>query len=111
VGRVVDLERERVEVLAHQLLPVLRERGSVIANTFDLDDIERWRRAARRAGRMLGWRVRTGLLANGARVWATSEDWPIPPGAGKEAAEQVDELVARSRSEQPGRHRRPHSRR
>ena len=93
MSRVVDLERERVEALARTLVPLLRERGSVVVSTAAVEDVERWRRAARRAGRMLGWRTRTGVLADGSRVWATCDDWPMPAGAMADAARQVDELV------------------
>ncbi len=77
MGTLIDLERERVEALARELLPVLRERGSLMADVVDLDDLERWRKAARRAGRLLGWRVRTGVVAEGTRVWASSDDFPV----------------------------------
>jgi len=79
VARVVDLERERVERLADKLAPVLRERGAVVVDVAELESMERWRRAARRAGRLLGWRMRTGISRDGRRVWAASDDWPIPP--------------------------------
>lgn len=85
MGQVVDLERQRVEALARDLVPVLRERGALYAETADLDDVERWRRAARRAGRLLGWRVRTGLIAGDERVWAISEDFPMDERAQREA--------------------------
>ncbi|MCA1696961.1 MAG: hypothetical protein LC749_20815 [Actinobacteria bacterium] len=89
MGRVVDLEREQVEALARQLVPTLRERGSVVANTAGLGDVDRWRKAARRAGRMLGWRVRTGLEADGARVWAASDDFQPSPSAERAAIEAL----------------------
>ncbi len=89
MGRVVDLERERVEALARELAPMLRERGSLMADTADLDDVERWRAAARRAGRLLGWRVRTGVVAEGTRVWASSDDFPVTDEWRREAAERV----------------------
>lgn len=89
MGRLIDLERERVEVLARELVPALRERGSLSAETAELADVERWRRAARRAGRLLGWRVRTGVMAEGSRVWAVSEDFPLSDEALRDAAERV----------------------
>lgn len=75
MGRVVDLEAQRVEALARELIPMLRERGSVMATTAGLPNLDRWRKAARRAGRMLGWQVRTGFVAGDARVWVTSDDF------------------------------------
>lgn len=92
-GRVVDLERQKVEVLAGQLLPVLRERGSLSAETVDLDDVERWRRAVRRAARLLGWKVRTGVTPDGSRAWAFSDDFPMTEAERREAAERVSAAI------------------
>lgn len=81
MGRVVDLERERVEALARQLVAPLQERGTVMVATADVDDVERWRRAARRAGRLLGWHVRTCVTGDGEWVWAGSDDRPVSDDA------------------------------
>lgn len=89
MGQVVDLEQQRVEALARDLLPLLRERGSLMADVVDLHDAERWRAAARRAARILGWRVRTGLVPEGPRVWATSEDFPVAEAEQREAMRRV----------------------
>ena len=89
---VVDLESVRVERLAQELVESLRAAGSAHATIADVDDIERWRRAARRAGRLLGWRVRTGVSSD--RVWATSEDWLPGPGADWKAARTFAALIA-----------------
>jgi hypothetical protein len=78
--RVVDLETIRVEQLAAELMPMLRERGAIVTDTERLESVERWRRAARRAARQLGWSIRTGLSSDRRRVWAASDDWPIPSG-------------------------------
>ncbi len=93
MGQVVDLERRQVEALARQLVPALREYGSVIVDATALDNVDRWRRAARRAGRILGWHVRTGLVADGARVWAASDDFPVTDSARPEAAERVGDFL------------------
>jgi hypothetical protein len=93
LGQVIDLERGRVEALARELAPALRRRGSLVAETADLDDVERWRRAARRAGRMLGWRMRTGLVAGSGRVWAVSEDFPVDEAAQREAMRRVKAAI------------------
>ena len=77
MGRVVDLETRKVERLADEPLPVLRHRGSVVADSATLEDVDRWRRAARSAGRRLGWRIRTGVSRDGSRVWATSESYEM----------------------------------
>ena len=78
MGRVEKLERQRVERLAAELVAVLRECGEVRVETDVLENIERWRDAARRAGRILGWRVRTGVSRDGRYAWVVSEDWPVP---------------------------------
>ena len=105
MGRVVDLERTKVEALARALMPALRDRGSIAADVAGLEDVERWRRAARRAGRLLGWRVRTGVTADGAQVRAASDDWPVPPGAHRHAALRVSSALGLTH--RPRRRRRP----
>jgi hypothetical protein len=58
-------------------------------------DIDRWRRAARLAGRHLGWRVRTG--GGDGRAWATSNDWTAPEGADRLAANLIAAVVSGAR--------------
>jgi hypothetical protein len=72
VERVVDLERARVEALAQELLSVQRRSGSdrLIVEVSTLESVERWRRAARRAARLLGRRVHTSLSPDRTRVAA-----------------------------------------
>jgi len=89
VGEVVDLERERTEALARELAPLLRARG-VIAADETAGDLDRFRRAARRAGRMLGWRVRTGASADGRRAWASSPDYVVSDEDRRRAGEAID---------------------
>jgi hypothetical protein len=68
---VHDLERARVETLARELAKMFQQasRGWPRVDTAQLEDVERWRRAARRAGRLLGIHVRTGVTHDGRRVW------------------------------------------
>lgn len=76
MGRVIDIEKQRVEQLALELVPTLRDRQQVSRKIADVDDVDRWRRAARRAGRILGVRVRTGV--NDHRiVWVVEERSPL----------------------------------
>ena len=89
MGQVVDLERQRVEALARDLVPLLQERGSIWVATAEVEDVERWRRAARRAGRLLGWHVRTGVTSDGELVWALSEDFPMSEAEQREAMRRV----------------------
>ncbi len=43
---------------------------SVVRWTSSIDDVETWRKAARRAGRILGVSIRTGVSDDRTRVWA-----------------------------------------
>jgi hypothetical protein len=47
--------------------------GSVLHLADGLGDVERWRRAARRAGRILAVPIRIGVSPDGTRVWAVDE--------------------------------------
>lgn len=85
MARVTSLERARVAQLAATLVPELRDRGYVMVSVDELEDVERWRAAAQRAARLLGWSVQTGVTSDGGHVWAYSDDWPVPPGAHREA--------------------------
>ena len=90
---VVDLEAVRVQRLAEELSGELQAVGAVWAPVEDIDDIDRWRRAARGAGRSLGWRIRTGISED--RVWAVSEDYEPPLKADREAALRFADLIDR----------------
>ena len=89
---VVDLEAVRVERLAEEIADSMSATGSMRVAVVDVEDVDRWRRAARRAGRLLGWHIRTG--ASSEWVWATSEDWLPGPGADWRAARTFASLVA-----------------
>jgi hypothetical protein len=78
VGRVDRLERQRVERLARELASVLRSTGYLVMDTGKVEDVVAWRRAARRAARLIGWSVHTGVSRDARRVWATSDDWRRP---------------------------------
>lgn len=96
MAKVVDLERFRVERLAGEIVPWLRDRGSVLVETSGLESVERWRRAARRAGRLLGWRVRTGVSPAGDRVWAVSDDYEVDPAQLADAMTRMTLALTRS---------------
>jgi hypothetical protein len=93
MARVTDLERQRVERLAADLAPVLRAEGAVIVKVADVESVDRWRRAARRAGRLLGWSIRTGKSHDGTTVWAASDDWLLPPGEHERVAERASDRI------------------
>ena len=70
-GQVIDLEHVRVSRLAAEVADQIRSgQGSVVRMAADVGDVERWRRAVRCAGRLLGVPVRTGVAPDGERVWA-----------------------------------------
>lgn len=71
MGRVVDL-------WAREIIDTLRRSGSVVRAADGLD-VDRWRRAARQAGREMGWSVRTGVSSDGSTVWAVSSDYVPTP--------------------------------
>lgn len=96
---VIKLEERVLESIARRLAPGLADRGIVAADVAEIESVERWREAARRAGRQLGYPVRTALSTDGTMVWAVLER-PVEPG----------EQAAAARST-PGRsHRRPSGR-
>lgn len=68
MAKVVDLERQRVEQLARELVPILRERRQIIRRVADVENVERFRRAGRCAGRLLGVPVRTGVNDHGVVI-------------------------------------------
>jgi len=67
---VHDLERARVEVLAREIAAAFQRQanGWLAVDITELENIERWRRAARRAGRLLGVHARTGITSDRERV-------------------------------------------
>lgn len=73
MAKVVDIERVRVDRLAEELLPAIREAfagpGIYKVSTAGLDDVERWRRAARACARELGVSCSTSVSADGSFVW------------------------------------------
>ncbi len=73
MGRVVDIERVKLDRLADELLPAIRVafagQGVYRMSTVGIDDVARWRRAARACARELGLRCSTGVSADGSFVW------------------------------------------
>lgn len=92
---VIDLETVRIRRVAERLAEDLNTSGVVRVALDEVDDVDRWRRAARRAGRDRGWRIRTGV--SGEWAWAVSEDWQPGPGADRRAAQLVGSLIAPGR--------------
>jgi hypothetical protein len=70
-SNVIYLDDVRLSLLAEEIAAQIRSgQGSVIVDALKVGDVERWRRAARKAGRVLGVPVRTGVAHDGSRVWA-----------------------------------------
>ena len=66
-----ESERQRLaEEIAAQ---IVAGHGSVVRWTAELADVGDWRRAARRAGRLLGVRGLTGVSDDGTKVWVVDE--------------------------------------
>lgn len=56
---------------------IVAGQGSVVRWTAELPDVDDWRRAARRAGRLLGVRIRTGVSDDGTKVWVVDESYRL----------------------------------
>ncbi len=73
MAKVVDIERVRVDRLAADLLPAIRDAfagpGMLKVATADIEDVDRWRRAARACARQLGVSCGTSVSADGSFVW------------------------------------------
>lgn len=80
MGKLVDFERFKVDQLADQIegqLAKLPPMSHLHVPLSEVEDPERWRRAARVAARRLGWRVATGVSRHGF-VWLTDIREPPP---------------------------------
>ena len=89
---VIDMERKIVDRIAGELAPALGRHGFVAASVAEVDNVERWRNAARRAARQLGEPVRTAISSDGTTVWAVL-DRPVRRGEQAAAANAVATLV------------------
>ena len=69
-----QVHREQLDLLATDIADQLvAGHGSVVRGTASIADIEVWRSAARRAGRILSVPVRTGVSDDGDKVWVVDE--------------------------------------
>jgi hypothetical protein len=85
---VTNFDYKVVDRLARELAPVLDDRGIVMANVTEVDNVERWRKAAR----LLGFPVRTAISGDRTTVWAVLER-PAQPGEQAEAADTVATMI------------------
>jgi hypothetical protein len=66
--------REQPDLLAKEIAyQLVAGHGSVVRRTASVADVELWRKAARRAGRILSVPVRTGMSDDGDKVWVVDE--------------------------------------
>ncbi len=73
-GTVVDLRKRRIERLAADLAKELVSKTYLIVEVDQLDSVEDWRAAARRAARQRGWKVRTAFGLGKQQVFAVRVD-------------------------------------
>lgn len=65
---------DQLELLATEIAEqLIGGHGSVVRWTASVADVDVWRKAARRAGRILAVPVRTGVSNDGAKVWVVDE--------------------------------------
>jgi hypothetical protein len=89
---VIKLEDRAIDSMARRLGPMLAEQGMVEADMAGIVSVERWRKAARRAGRELGFPVRTAVSGDGAKVLAVLIK-PVEPGEQAAAANRVATMI------------------
>lgn len=75
------------------VLEVLRRDGSVVVSTADVGDVEEWRRAIRRACRVAGLRIRTGVTASGL-AWVDHLDHVVTTAEMQAVARALHNAVA-----------------
>jgi hypothetical protein len=90
---VIDLEQWTVERLAIELRPRLEEYGTLMADVDEVRNIQRWRKAARLAGRSLGHPVRT-TMSSDKRTMLAFLDRPSEPGEQAQAAQRVADWLS-----------------
>lgn len=91
--KVGGIEAGRIERLARTLAPELAGGHLVSVSTWSVPAVEEWRAAARKAARQLGEPIRTGITAEGTRVWATLLR-PVTDADLQAATRVLDELFA-----------------
>lgn len=103
MGKVVDLERLKVDKLADQIegqLATLPPMSHLHVPLSEVEDPERWRRAARLAAHRLGWRVATGVSRHGF-VWLTDIREPAPEvleAHTRQVMDRLDRIILEARA-------------
>ena len=88
-----NLRAVRVARLANEIAPTL-EHATVIAEVDAIASVDEWRAAARKAGRARRWRIATGVVPDGGRVWAVRTDREVTPAELAAAVRSLDYLAA-----------------
>lgn len=96
MAKVVSIDQGLVDKLALQLAAQMRGRGSLSADVADIENVDVWRKAARKAGRILGHNVRTGV--SGSRVWVVDNDYEVTDADMRRAGETMSAVINRHRS-------------
>ena len=95
MAKVVDIERVRVDRLAADLLPAIRDAfagpGLYKVSTAGIEDVDRWRRAARACARQLGVSCSTSVSADGSFVWIVDTS-PVTFPEQVSARRSIDQL-------------------
>ncbi len=96
MSKVVDLERVRMQRLADELMPFIAEafagQGIYKVGVADVENVDRWRRAAKACARKLGVTARTSLSTDGASVWIVDTSPATLPERVR-AARSIDYLL------------------
>jgi hypothetical protein len=91
--KVVGIGSGRVERIARTLAPELAGGQVVSVASASVDYVGEWRAAARKVARTLGEPIRTGITADGSRVWAMLLR-PVADADLRDAARVLDERFA-----------------
>jgi len=103
VAKVVDLERRKVDKLADEIerqLAGLPPMSHLHVPLSEVEDPQRWRRAARLAAHRLGWRVATGVSRHGF-VWLTDVREPPPElleAHSRQVMDRLDRMISETRA-------------
>ena len=113
MAKIVDLERRRVDKLADQIerqLAGLPPMSHLHVPISEVEDPQRWRRAARIAAHRLGWRVATGVSRHGF-VWLTDTREPpreVLEARSRQLSDRLDLLISETRAASHRPRPRPH---
>ncbi len=88
-----DLTAARRHRLARVIADDLKTQTYAQAMVADIEDVDEWRAAARMAGRLVGWRVRTTVLYGA--VYVRAIDRPTPEWVRERSQRQLADRTRR----------------